>query len=158
MSAILLGRTDNAVKNYSHCHFRTMRASLASKLETYLSKCREERSQKYDESDLIQRLLRFFVHRAQRQYLDHLREKRDKVGAEKYNSGKPTKVCDFKFRLLSNALKLYELPQTGFNELYSSSAKTVKQLARLPRVNQIQAKATLSQMLDLSSLKKVASQ
>ena len=125
MSAILLGRTDNAVKNYSHCHFRTMRASLASKLETYLSKCREERSRKYDESDLIQRLLRFFVHRAQRQYLDHLREKRDRADVEKNYSYKPITLCDFRFRLLSNALKLYELPQTGLNELCASSAETV---------------------------------
>lgn len=125
MSAILLGRTDNAVKNYSHCHFRTMRAGLTHKLERYLSKCREEKSGKYDESDVLQRLLRFFVHRAQRQYLDHLREKRDRVGQEKSFSGKPTKVRDFKFRLLSNALKLYELPQASINELCSSSAETV---------------------------------
>ena len=60
-----------------------MRTSLANKLDWYLSKCREERSGKYDESDLLQRLLRFFVDRAQRQYLDHLREKRDRADLEK---------------------------------------------------------------------------
>ena len=41
ISTVLLGRTDNTIKNFCNCNFRMRRASLSEKLTSYLAQCIE---------------------------------------------------------------------------------------------------------------------
>lgn len=57
----LLGRPDNSIKNFCNGTLGHKRASLEGKLNNYLSICRYK-DVNFDEQEVVQRLLRFFIH------------------------------------------------------------------------------------------------
>ena len=65
---MLLGRSDNSIKNFYNCNFSRYRTNFTNKLYKYLGLCQRLADKQYDESsdrdeynDLVHRLLDFFI-------------------------------------------------------------------------------------------------
>ena len=107
---MILGRPDNSIKNYWNSILRHKRGELCQNLEKYLSSCIEldrPDDASFARKDIQKRLLRYFIHQAQKQYLDHLSSKRQDVNYEK-ESPANTKLRTFKLKLLGRALTLHQ--------------------------------------------------
>ena len=98
---------------------------------------------------MMKRLLSYFVRCAQKQYLDHLRSKKNETSLERETSIHNSKVCDFKLELLDNALTLH----ASLNRLEVDKIQTFPKTAMS---NCRTSMDELSQKLDLQTLKKMA--
>lgn len=98
---------------------------------------------------MTQRLLRYFVRCSQKQYLDHLRSKKDETSLERETSIHNSKVCDFKLELLDNALTLHA-------SLKGLEVDKIQTFSKTAMNNCRSSMDELSQKLDLQTLKKMA--
>ena len=97
------------MKNYWNSVLKHKQPQMTADLEAYLAICISEDLNKETaealKTDILKRVLKFFVHRAQRQYLDHLLDKRQELEyEEKSQCDKVVSVNSFELKLLSRAL------------------------------------------------------
>ena len=95
-------------------------------------------------NEILKRLLSYFIRAVQTQYLEHLTEKRNKVSVEWSTATIMNKVCDFKLKLLDQAMTLQN-DDTRKNSLILTSSSAHCSIM-----------SELTKRLDLATLKKMA--
>jgi len=108
ISSVILGRPDNSIKNFWNSMLRHRIGEMTASLDKYLDACidldKPGDEMKY-RNDVIKLLMRYFVYQSQKQYLTHLKNKREALAQEK-DVGKERKMRSFKYKLLDRALTL----------------------------------------------------
>ena len=78
---MIIGRPDNSIKNYWNSVLSNKTASLSQSLDKYLAVCLDRDKDSIKEpishrTDILKKLLKFFLREVQAQYLGHLFSKR----------------------------------------------------------------------------------
>ena len=88
ISSILLGRPDNSIKNYWNSVLKHKIGEMGKNFDNYMSRCidmdKPEDLNNF-KRDTTKVIMRFLVHQAQKQYLNHLRSKMSDLNYEQVN-------------------------------------------------------------------------
>ena len=106
ITTVLIGRSDNSIKNYWNSILSHKQAEYEQYLNAYLKVSMQDNIDSAGAAktrqQVLQGLLHYYIHAAQNQYFEYIRQKIDCLQAEVYD---PTdKVTLFKIRLLEYAI------------------------------------------------------
>ena len=106
ITTVLIGRSDNSIKNYWNSNLSHKQAEYQQYLNAYLKEKMQDNTDSAGDAKtkqlVLQELLQYYIHAAQEQYFKYIRKKIECLKAEKYD---PTdKVILFKIKLLEYSI------------------------------------------------------